>query len=71
MRIKRKKKKREEKKGKKGGKKEKKKNSSTCFGIPGKKRGSNVRRAIRLLICLSTLARESSQLSMPCVKSII
>ena len=32
---------------------------------------SNVRRTIRRRICLSTLAHESSQLSTPCVKSII
>lgn len=32
---------------------------------------SSVRRTISRLICLSTLARESSQLSTPCVKSII
>lgn len=32
---------------------------------------SDVRRAISLLICLPTLAPESSQLSTPCVKSII
>lgn len=32
---------------------------------------SSVRRTISRLICLSTLAHESSQLSTPCVKSII
>ena len=60
--------------GKKKRKKEKKKQNRAVVGTRsggGVKRLSDVRRAIRLLICLSRLAPESSQLSTPCVKSII